>query len=248
MGSPAGFAVSSYQGNIAWQQFKKENFTRKSGTTLFLSDLSFFSDHEFRGMYSALSGDEQKTADAYRHQTSKKQFIAGRYLTRFLCSLAVGASPGEIRFYLSEHNKPILADPVIPLCFNVSHAADRVLIGISFDGEIGVDIEKVNQDFDYLGFSDEHFSAGEKEMIARADKSMAIHHFYSTWTRKEAWLKLTGEGITGRLELYDVSKSENENAGIFITTFADGDYLLSVAQADKSTPDCFRINSLEGLL
>ena len=116
--------------------------------------------------------------------------------------------PGELAFFYGEHGKPALASPwdKSQLRFNLSHAAGLALIAISLRREIGVDVEHLNRKVGQMkDIAKRFFAPGEYEQLCALPREERRRAFFCCWTRKEAYLKALGAGLTHSLKNFEVS-------------------------------------------
>ncbi|WP_316749138.1 4'-phosphopantetheinyl transferase family protein [Pedobacter gandavensis] len=139
-----------------------------------------------------LSAEELVKAARFLHQQSRENYTVRKYFLRKLLSRFLGRPPEALVFHLKENKKPAIDD----LSFNVSHSKDLITIAIS-ENPIGVDIEYIDPYFQYKEVVDLCFSKEEQAMVEAA--ALPILAFYLLWTRKEAIVKATGEGIVEQL-------------------------------------------------
>jgi 4'-phosphopantetheinyl transferase len=156
-----------------------------------------------------LSADEQQRAARYVAPSARDQFIVARGLLRALLARYLDLSPAEIRFG-TRGTKPGLLAPNVPLYFNVSHSRSLVLIAVSLRGEVGVDVEEQRTMQTYLDLAHRFFCPSEAQAIGALPPELSEAAFFRVWTRKEAFLKLTGLGLSGGLESFEVSVPPNE--------------------------------------
>ena len=125
------------------------------------------------------------------------RLLLGRYL---------GLDPASISLVYSAHGKPMLGlEARSSLRFNLSHSAGRAVYAISRGRELGVDIEQVRPLVDLEKLAHRFFSTRERTALmalSETDRSIA---FYRCWTRKEAYLKALGDGLSRPLSDFDVS-------------------------------------------
>lgn len=106
---------------------------------------------------------------------------------------ASGAAPTELTYRFGEHGKPELAD--FPLHFSLSHSGDYVLCVCS-DEPIGADIQQIRTDIDIRRLAERFFPEAEREAVLQImDETARRTLFFRLWTRREAYAKLTGEGL-----------------------------------------------------
>jgi len=101
-----------------------------------------------------------------------------------------------------------------PLCFSVSHSQTIALYAITQNREIGVDVEYLREDLASLEMAERFFSAGEFETIAALPAELRTEGFFHCWTRKEAYIKAHGGGLSLPLNRFEVSLALGETAAI----------------------------------
>lgn len=158
---------------------------------------------------AALSPDERARAARYRREDDRRRSVIGHGLLRQLLGQCLGEAPGELRFELGEFGKPALAGPGTANRagphFNISHAGDWILIGLAADRPIGVDVERMREEVACDRLAERFFSRPEREALASLPPALRRAAFFACWTRKEAYLKARGDGLTLALDRFDVS-------------------------------------------
>jgi 4'-phosphopantetheinyl transferase len=142
-----------------------------------------------------LSDDERERADGFQFDRDRRRFIASRGMLRELLGRRLGSAPERIRFRVGPHGKPALVDD--ELHFSVSHSGELALFAVSPDSELGIDVEQVRPVAQRDRIVDRYFTADE--WAACRDES-GDRRFFRCWTRKEAWLKARGEGLSGPVD------------------------------------------------
>ncbi|GAB3929079.1 4'-phosphopantetheinyl transferase family protein [Larkinella terrae] len=161
-----------------------------------VSDLAIFRIEliRFSGFINPLSAllmpDEQIRAQRYFHEKDRHRFIITRGLLRILLGNYTGRKPADIRFVQSVHKKPSVLGS--DWHYNVSHSGGWALIALSKTA-VGIDIEKIDRDFQFRDILSESFTPQERVFIEQSPDPRA--RFYQLWTRKEALVKATGRGI-----------------------------------------------------
>jgi 4'-phosphopantetheinyl transferase len=122
--------------------------------------------------------------------------------------------PADIRFSYGEHGKPTLVggQRKDDLCFNLSRSGTVVVIGVACCGNIGVDIERIGTVEDFQGVSDTCFTPKERIQLASYPDPIREKAFFACWTRKEAYLKAKGIGLSMAMDRFLVSMDPNEAA------------------------------------
>ena len=159
-----------------------------------------------------LSVEEKRRADAFLAAPPRLQFIQTRSALRVLLSRYLGLVPAELRLESGSHGKPHLA-PVhgTRLRFNVSHTSAHALCAFAWDREVGVDIEAHSIEVDFLPVAGRVCCRRELELIRAANGPQRVAAFYRCWSRKEAVVKATGEGLSmSLLKLIDVTSGRGE--------------------------------------
>jgi 4'-phosphopantetheinyl transferase len=144
---------------------------------------------------SDLSIEERERAGRFRRQIDRSHFTASRGLLRRLLAAYVEAAPCELALATDTAGKPRLSHPATSsIRFNLSHSGGTVVFAVTRAREVGVDIERICQDFPYQGVARRVFSSSEQLTLARNPENRRIDGFFQLWTRREAYLKGLGTG------------------------------------------------------
>jgi 4'-phosphopantetheinyl transferase len=146
---------------------------------------------------SLLTGPEKIVANQFRFEMDKNRFAVGRQALRYLLSKYLTVRPLDVSFDHSNRKKPVVSNPFSDIHFNVSHSGEWVMIGMARN-ELGIDLEKINPEFEFDNLLEEHFSEAEQSFISRAANAPSA--FYYLWTRKEALTKAWGTGLQENLK------------------------------------------------
>jgi 4'-phosphopantetheinyl transferase len=149
-----------------------------------------------------LDSEERLALDRFKDSHAARTFFYSKSLTRYLLSKYLNLKPREIKIYKKEHGKPELADN-IGLHFNLSHSGNLVSF-IFAPVPCGIDIENFTRNIDYEQIMKRFFSQKEIHSWKNNSSNSKSIAFFRGWTRKEAFLKATGDGITG-LSKCDIS-------------------------------------------
>lgn len=159
-----------------------------------------------------LSEDETARMSRFRFEKDQKNFLLCRSMLRILLASYLGDPPAELRFAYSAHGKPTLAISSGSLEFNLSHSNGNFLVAITLARKVGVDIEFLKRDLDVLDIARRFFSSAEKRAIEDLPDELRQDAFFSCWTRKEAFIKARGEGLSCPLDSFDVSVMPDEES------------------------------------
>lgn len=182
---------SDYNPNITWNRDNGEYvLTSKDVHVWNIKVPDHFSDL-FKGYRSILDREEFNKAKAFHWEEDFKSYLTGRIVLRILFSKYLAKPLCDIRFNL-ENGKPSIFSKT-QLKYNLSYASKYILISISLC-ETGIDIENIKQNFDFKDILSACFSKEEIDFINN-DQKISRQNFFLHWTRKEALLKYTGQGI-----------------------------------------------------
>lgn len=162
-----------------------------------------------------LSSDEQSRATRFRFSRDRQYFTATRALLRTILAGYLGSDPTKLIFRYSENEKPAL-DPGHSgkqVEFNVSHSGTMALLAFARGRALGVDVEKIREDFDHEAIARRFFSDKEQRQLAALPAAARYEGFFRCWTRKESFIKAVGTGLSLPLHQFDVSLiPEDKNA------------------------------------
>ncbi len=166
-----------------------------------------------------LSDDENARASKFRFEKNRHEFVVGRGMLRTLLASYLDTSAAKLRFTYSEHGKPRLHDAEKngTLTFNLSHSDGVILCAFARDHKIGVDVEKMREDFSVEEIAERFFSDGERNTLRTVPVEHRRQAFFNCWTRKEAYIKARGEGLALPLHQFDVSLSPGQPAALLST-------------------------------
>jgi 4'-phosphopantetheinyl transferase len=166
--------------------------------------------------YEVLTSEERERAGRYRVGRPRNDFILTRGTLRSLLARYVGMTPQELSLRYSEYGKPILDGP-FDLRFNVSHTDGLALIAIVRAREIGIDVEKIHAAQDARKLAERFFSVRECHFLEGLSGEELQVAFFRCWTRKEAYVKARGEGLSLPLHQFDVAVAPNESRALLAT-------------------------------
>jgi 4'-phosphopantetheinyl transferase len=154
-----------------------------------------------------LSFEERARADRFHFEKDRRQFIEARAALRQLLSQYLGVAPADLGFSFGPQGKPALAPEVsnTDLRFNLSRRDGLALVAVALGREIGVDVELVRPDLELFEMAEVSFSESELATLKSLPENLRVAGFYNCWTRKEAFIKAIGEGVSFPLKQFDVS-------------------------------------------
>jgi 4'-phosphopantetheinyl transferase len=154
-----------------------------------------------------LSPDEKQRAERFHFDQHRNEFILSRGTLRLVLASYLDSSPESLSFEYSKHGKPSLTEAYAAqkLSFNLSHTAGMMLLAVVRERRIGVDVERIRSDFNVLEIAERFFSPQEQSRLRNFPKQAQHEAFFRCWTRKEAYIKAKGEGLSIPLRAFEVS-------------------------------------------
>jgi 4'-phosphopantetheinyl transferase len=165
---------------------------------------------ELEQLAMLLAPDEQMRAARFHFSRDRSRYVAARGMLRVLLGNYLGAAPATIALESTPHGKPVLADPSIPLHFNLAHADDLAIYALARDCVPGVDIEHLDREVDHDALARRFFSAREYAELQRIPDADRNRAFLACWTCKEAVTKAVGRGLSMALERIEVTVCPHE--------------------------------------
>ena len=159
-----------------------------------------------------LSRDELFRAQRYKFRDDRNNFITRRGILRLLLSFYINVEPSLIQFEYRSLGKPFIIplDHHQSIRFNLSHTRELAAIAITQFKEVGIDIEKCNSQIDYRQISERFFTENERIKLLSCREDKRIKMFTRIWTRKEAFVKALGLGMSMPLENIDILRSPGQ--------------------------------------
>jgi 4'-phosphopantetheinyl transferase len=167
-------------------------------------------------MSRLLARDERDRADRFRFERDRSRYIVGRASLRGLLARYLDASPEELEFEYGEFQKPALRSGP---WFNLSHSGPIALYAFSSAGEIGIDVELEDADFSRERIAERFFSPAEVRLLRSLPSEDQPRAFLACWTRKEAFIKARGDGLSLALDSFDVTLAPDTPAQLLRTAW-----------------------------
>ena len=185
---------------------------------LWRADLEAIGADESRWQ-TVLSSDETVRAARFHFPRDRQRFVASRAVLRTILAGYLAIDPAGVNFSYSSKEKPLLgpAHAGSDVMFNVSHSGGIALFAFTRRLDIGVDVEQVRRDFDLDAIARRFFSAHEQSQLAALPDDERVEGFFRCWTRKEAYIKATGDGLSLPLSQFDVSLVAKETNALRAT-------------------------------
>lgn len=173
---------------------------------------------ELRGrLERTLSADERARAGRLRQPEHRAHFIVSRGVQRDILARYIGVPASELTFTYTATGKPGFANVGTDLRFNVSNSGGLALYAVALGREIGVDVEEIRPVPRALALARGFFSASEVRALHALPVDAIERAFLTCWTRKEAFVKAAGTGLSLALDRFDVGFTPGEPARLLGT-------------------------------
>jgi len=157
-------------------------------------------------LLSVLSGDERARAARFRFDVDRNEYTVRRGILRRILSRYAGTDPQEIAFTYSRFGKPALYRPQDSgIEFNLSRSKGLALYAFARNRIVGVDVEYIDNCIDGESIVERFFSPAEVATWRGLATALRADGFFNAWTRKEAFIKAIGEGLSMPLNCFDVT-------------------------------------------
>ena len=161
-------------------------------------------DQVVNGFRGTLDPDELQRANRFYFERHRRAFVVGRGFLRDVLGRYLKSQPQELKFSYGAYGKPSLNGET-RLRFNMSHSHDVGLLAITEDRDLGVDVEHIRADFATEEIARRFFSRCEVDAFNALAMEDQVAAFFRCWTRKEAFIKATGRGLSQALDGFDVT-------------------------------------------
>ena len=209
-------------------------------------------DEKLERFRRTLEPDEIDRAGRFHFEKHRRHFVVARGFLRTVIARYLETQPESLRFSYGAYGKPALASEHV-LRFNLSHSHEVALLAVALDAELGVDVEHVRADFASEDIARRFFSRAEVEVFNALPREEQVAAFFRCWTRKEAYIKAIGKGLSQPLDAFDVTlapgaapsllRAEDDDASRWLLTDLDAGAGYAAALAIENpitTISCFR--------
>ncbi|HEX2915723.1 MAG TPA: 4'-phosphopantetheinyl transferase superfamily protein [Chloroflexia bacterium] len=166
---------------------------------------------QLTNLLQTLSPDEMARQQRYLFERDRLRFAAARGQLRYLLSQYLDCSPAKISFSYGQRGKPLLSGNY-PLYFNLSHSNELAVYALSQTTEVGVDIEYLRPLNHQRQIAQRFFAPAEYTALSELAEELQTLAFFNCWTRKEAFIKASGKGLSYPLDSFEVSLRPGEPA------------------------------------
>lgn len=176
-------------------------------------------DRPTERFFELLQPDEVERANRFYFERDRRHFVVAHGFLRLLLGWYLHASAKQLQFAYGAWGKPSLAGEFheSQLRFNMSHSHGVALYAVTEEREIGVDVEHVRADFASDDIARRFFSPHEVGVLSEFPEDGRVAAFFSCWTRKEAYIKATGRGMSQPLDGFDVTLGAGDDVALLRT-------------------------------
>jgi 4'-phosphopantetheinyl transferase len=168
-------------------------------------------DAAIRELQMLLSPDERERANRFRFEHLRWAFTVRRGALRILLGRYLGVRPEELIYEHVANGKPLVRSP-LGIEFNTSRTEGLAVFAFARSLEIGVDVERIRPIPDKHAIAQRFFCAEEAAELASLPESQHDLAFHLCWTRKEAYIKAIGQGLSAPLDAFRVTLRPEEPA------------------------------------
>jgi len=161
-------------------------------------------DDQLERFRATLEPHELERAGRFHFDKHRRHFIVARGFLRWVVARYLQTQPDALRFSYSDYGKPAL-EAEHALRFNLSHSNEVALLAVTLDAELGVDVEHIRADFASEDIARRFFSRAEVDVFNALPPQERVAAFFRCWTRKEAYIKAIGKGLSQALDEFDVT-------------------------------------------
>jgi 4'-phosphopantetheinyl transferase len=171
----------------------------------------------FESVLETLSPDEVARAARFRFEEHRNEYVLTRGFLRHIVGCYSGFAPHLLQFRYNSYGKPTLAAEWggDRLSFSLSHSRGVAVYALTRDQQVGVNLEYSHQDVEFDQVAELYFSPREISLIRQLPSDKKQDAFFSCWTRKEAYVKARGEGLSLDLRSFDVAFAPDQPASLF---------------------------------
>ena len=169
-----------------------------------------------------LVAEEIQRADRFVFPIHRQRFTVARGALRTILGLYLGQKPSDISFAYNRYGKPSIgrtADAA-PIRFNLSHSAEHALCAITWNRDVGIDIEAMREIVDSDRMAARYFDPLENASYQKLPSGDKMEGFFARWTMKEAYIKARGEGLSIPLDQFTISTAP-DSTGFHRVTSVD---------------------------
>ncbi len=170
---------------------------------------------ELSACLQILNEPERLRVERFQVPKARNEFVFGRAMMRLILGSVLKTDPAEISIDYDKRGKPRLGGGFSEndLSFNLAHSHSLVAMALTRGRAVGIDIEWMQREVDWSLIAGRIFSADELGELRSLPESQQSLAFFMAWTRKEAYLKATGEGLSDEISAIEVTMNPGSPPG-----------------------------------
>ena len=172
------------------------------------------SDAAIAAFERMLSPEEAHRCQRFHFQQHRRSYTISHGVLRALLGRYLKTSPEKIDFRYERAGKPALAIPATNLTFNMAHSGEFAVYAFARNCRVGIDVERVRPLADLETIATRFFSPEECSQVLELDTAERVLAFFRCWTRKEAYIKAVGDGLSMPLDRFQVSLAASAPAAV----------------------------------
>ncbi len=198
---------------LSWQEAPTHPILQNDEVHLWCADLNV-PENTYKMLAKYLNNEEQNRAARFIREQDRSHFIAARGILRNILSRYINIAPHNIEFEYGEKGKPslILEQNQRKIYFNLAHSNHLAIYAITSINHLGIDIEYSKRNIEALDIAERFFSKNEIASLRVLPSAEQLSGFYKIWTRKEAFVKAIGVGLSHPLDQFSVDGSLDKSA------------------------------------
>lgn len=167
-----------------------------------------------------LCPEEHDRAERFHFIRDQRRFIIRRAALRQLLAVSLRTTPQAVQFELGPHGKPFFPGQIGAdgIRFSCSHSGDWALIAVARGSDLGVDLEWNRPMTEAEDLVKNFFSPAEISELANLSPTLKLAGFFNAWTRKEAFVKAIGLGLSYPLNHFSVSLAPDRPVALLEVT------------------------------
>jgi len=189
-----------------WKSQEADKSLAVNDIHIWLNYLNVHQAH-LKHLYPLLSDEEKERSERFKFYKHRKLFIAAHGFMHAVLAYYLDCEASDIRFCQMDHGKPFIPEELNSnnIQFNLSHSGNLAILAVCRHHQLGIDIEYAERKTDWQGVMRRFFTPQEQAKLLALPEADQKAGFFQIWTRKEAHMKVTGQGLSLAPDKFEVS-------------------------------------------
>jgi 4'-phosphopantetheinyl transferase len=185
---------------------------------LWLADYNEITDSSLHASYRALLDPAEKAQEPrFYFERDRRRYLVTRALVRTVLSRYARIDPAGWMFSTNAYGRPAVANAEAQdLIFNISHTHSLIVLAVSRERALGVDVENYRAREVSMNIADRYFAPDEVAVLNAAPSQEQQYRFFEYWTFKESYIKARGMGLSLPLDKFSFHYAHANNVSIAI--------------------------------